>query len=86
MWAEPRGHTHSLLSGLVQSSRHWNAVEALHGRHGGLHDLLLLQVGGGDGVRQQVAVVLQPRLETLARLAGAKARLSPWQQQTDPCW
>lgn len=35
---------HSLYGGLVQYARHRNAVEALHGGHGGLHGLLLPQV------------------------------------------
>ncbi len=52
----------SLYSRLVQYSRHRDAVEALHGGHGGLHGFLLPQVWRADVVRQQVAVVLQPRL------------------------
>lgn len=53
----------SLYRGLVQDSRDRDPVEALHGGHGRLHGLLLPQVGRAHVVRQQVAVVLQPRLE-----------------------
>lgn len=53
---------YSLDSRLIQHSRHRDAVEALHGGHGRLHGLLLPQVWCPNVVRQQVAVVLQPRL------------------------
>lgn len=51
-----------LDGGLVKDSCHWNAIKPLHGSDRRLHGFLRSQVRYSDVMREQVAIVLQPRL------------------------
>lgn len=54
---------YSLNGGLIQHARYRDAIEPLHGSDSRLHGLLRPDVRRSDVVGEQVAIVLQPRLQ-----------------------
>lgn len=54
---------YSLNGGLIQHTRYRDAIEPLHGSDSRLHGLLRPDVRRSDVVGEQIAIVLQPRLE-----------------------
>ena len=60
-WPERFGY--SLNGGLIQHPRHRDAIEPLHSSDSRLHGFLRPDVRQSDVVGEQVAIVLQPRLQ-----------------------